>query len=104
MTDGKVYSYNPEENELLYGLETVCKFNSKNIVDLLNELEREKEYWRHALMECDSHRSILVNELGHVRQAGYDFSSSYKKYIEERDLEWMKRYSDNRRVKIRRLI
>ena len=41
MTDGKVYSYNPEENELLYGLETVCKFNSKNIVDLLNELSEE---------------------------------------------------------------
>lgn len=88
----KIYSFLAEERE---GVQKIC--------DLLNELEREKKYWRHALMECDSHRRILVNKSGHVRQDGYDFRAPYQKYIEER-VEWMKKNEDKRRIKTRRLI
>ena len=35
--ENKVYSYNPSTNELLYGLESVCKFNSTDVIRLLNE-------------------------------------------------------------------
>lgn len=33
----KVYSYNPKTNELLYGLKSVCEFNSGEIIKRLNE-------------------------------------------------------------------
>ena len=49
----KVYSYNPSTNELLYGLESVCKFNSTEILKMLNEykcrvddLERSNEEFK----------------------------------------------------------
>ena len=60
----------------------------KEIVELLNNLHEEKEYWKSNCCSQDSFNSILLHELDIAQQQGYEVSDPFKKLMEEkRDLE-----------------
>jgi len=60
------------------------------IVDVLNELNDEKEDWKNNCLKSVSENSILWNEISILREQGAEPSDAFKKYLESISTEHTK--------------
>lgn len=54
-----------------------------DVMNLLNNLYEEKEYWKGQSCNDSSLNSILFNELSIAEEQGYELSTAYKKFIKK---------------------
>ena len=57
---------------------------SEEIVDLLNELYEEKEYWKGNACNNSNFINILLHELDIAQKEGYEVSDPFEKLIEKK--------------------
>lgn len=58
------------------------------VVEQLNELHDEKEFWKSNCVSQDNFNHILLHELDIAREQGYKVSNPFKKLMEKK--EWLK--------------
>ena len=88
ISDGKKeYSLHHKEDKIgglsiSSGLkENHIEYGTNSLLDLLNELYKEKEDWKHNCLTSVSENSILWNEISILREQGAEPSDAFKNYL-----------------------
>lgn len=80
----KIGIYSPYDTTTICDNKDGFEHGISDVVDLLNELNDEKEFWKSMCCSQSNFNQILLNELDIAQEQGYEISNPFKRFLEGR--------------------